>query len=294
MLKTKRLAACQDMKYKYVLISIAKKIVKSARIGCSAVICLFSLHLLSDDVDGFLFGARRIIRSFSLNPKKSMYSYEMRDIESDLHLNRDKMIAVGLLLGNDYDPRGVPGIGLKRALDFVRSVPNDECVIDRLRRWRQVTTKAVNDAPVDDSKGMRKSQRIKVAEAPPVVTVDLLKSNREMENVNNVELSLMILAHGRIDFPNEEIIDAFRKPNVLFQETLPNGDDAMELNSSRDPTRPWLIINEGNLGGKCTAGKLLCLACGLEFIEEEYLDHVRQEHLRECHVVVQKLPDDET
>jgi len=51
--------------------------------------------IISDDVDGFLFGGRRIIRGFSVNAKSPMFSYDMRDIESRLNLDREKVSRFG-------------------------------------------------------------------------------------------------------------------------------------------------------------------------------------------------------
>ena len=37
-----------------------------------------------------------------------------------LEINLDQLICVGILVGTDYNPRGIPGIGQKRALETVK------------------------------------------------------------------------------------------------------------------------------------------------------------------------------
>lgn len=46
--------------------------------------------------------------------------YYMSDIEAGLGLQREHLIAISLLVGNDHDLNGVQGIGLDTALHFVK------------------------------------------------------------------------------------------------------------------------------------------------------------------------------
>ena len=50
----------------------------------------------------------------------------MSDIEQ-LGLNQDSLIALALLLGCDYVPKGIPGVGKEIAMRFMRSLPQN-CV----------------------------------------------------------------------------------------------------------------------------------------------------------------------
>ena len=52
--------------------------------------------------------------------------YNMSDIEAGLGLKRKHLIAISLLVGNDHDLNGVQGIGLDKALRFVRRFSEDE------------------------------------------------------------------------------------------------------------------------------------------------------------------------
>ena len=42
--------------------------------------------------------------------------YTLNDIETRLRLDREKLVALGLLLGCDFVPKGVPGVGQARAV----------------------------------------------------------------------------------------------------------------------------------------------------------------------------------
>ncbi|KAK9058943.1 hypothetical protein SSX86_021560 [Deinandra increscens subsp. villosa] len=86
---------------------------------------------ITSDSDAFLFGAKCIIKRLKPNSKEPFECYQMSDIEAGLGLKRNHLIAIALLVGNDYDLKGVHGIGLETALSFVKSFNEDE-VLDSL------------------------------------------------------------------------------------------------------------------------------------------------------------------
>jgi len=57
----------------------------------------------------------------------------MESIEKNLNIGRNKMIALSLLCGCDYDEKGVSGIGKETAMKFLQSL-NDDIVINRYFR----------------------------------------------------------------------------------------------------------------------------------------------------------------
>lgn len=65
-----------------------------------------------------------------MNTQEPFECYHMSDIEAGLGLKRNHLIAIALLVGNDFDLKGVQGIGLESALTFVKSFSEDE-VLDR-------------------------------------------------------------------------------------------------------------------------------------------------------------------
>jgi len=88
-----------------------------------------SYGVVSQDYDSLLFGATRLIRNLGLARKRKTISgwIEIKPELIDLHqvlnlleINLDQLICLGILVGTDYNPRGIPGIGQKRALELVK------------------------------------------------------------------------------------------------------------------------------------------------------------------------------
>ncbi|MFZ1970650.1 MAG: flap endonuclease-1 [Candidatus Nanoarchaeia archaeon] len=83
----------------------------------------------SQDYDSLLFGTPRLIRNLTLARKRKTLrgwvevTPEIIDLEkvlNSLNLSLDQLICLGILVGTDYNPKGIPGIGQKRALQIVQ------------------------------------------------------------------------------------------------------------------------------------------------------------------------------
>lgn len=83
----------------------------------------------SQDYDSLLFGATNLIQNLTLARKRKTFSGwveikpELIDLEhvlNTLEINLDQMICLGILVGTDYNPKGIPGIGQKKALELVK------------------------------------------------------------------------------------------------------------------------------------------------------------------------------
>ncbi|MFW5846742.1 MAG: flap endonuclease-1 [Nanoarchaeota archaeon] len=83
----------------------------------------------SQDYDSLLFGTPRLLQNLTLARKrKTQYGWvevktQLIDLErvlNELEINLDQLICLGILVGTDYNPKGIPGIGQKKALDIVR------------------------------------------------------------------------------------------------------------------------------------------------------------------------------
>lgn len=85
----------------------------------------------SQDYDSILFGAKRLTRNLTISgkrkvPNRNMYfEVETEIIELEDVLNRNKLtheqlIDVGILIGTDFNPRGVPGVGPKTGLKMIK------------------------------------------------------------------------------------------------------------------------------------------------------------------------------
>ena len=83
----------------------------------------------SQDYDSLLFGAKNLIRNLTLSKRRrtatgfiEVYP-ELINLEwvlNSLEINLDQLICLGILIGTDYNPKGIPGIGQKRALEIVK------------------------------------------------------------------------------------------------------------------------------------------------------------------------------
>ncbi|MFH1325366.1 MAG: flap endonuclease-1 [archaeon] len=84
---------------------------------------------VSQDYDSLLFGAPKLIRNLTLARKRKTFSgwveikpemIELEKVLNSLEINLDQLICLGILVGTDYNPRGIPGIGQKKALQIVK------------------------------------------------------------------------------------------------------------------------------------------------------------------------------
>lgn len=84
---------------------------------------------VSQDYDSLLFGAPSLIRNLTLAGRRKTFSgyvevkpevIELSKVLNLLEINLDQLICLGILVGTDYNPKGIPGIGQKRALQLVQ------------------------------------------------------------------------------------------------------------------------------------------------------------------------------
>jgi len=55
----------------------------------------------------------------------------MSDISEQLNLDRERLVALAVLLGCDYLPKGVPSVGCDLAIKFFSSLSASDSVLDR-------------------------------------------------------------------------------------------------------------------------------------------------------------------
>lgn len=84
---------------------------------------------ISQDYDALLFGTPRLIQNLTLARKRKTFSgwtevnpemIELEKVLNHLEINLDQLICLGILVGTDYNPKGIPGIGQKKALQLVK------------------------------------------------------------------------------------------------------------------------------------------------------------------------------
>ena len=88
-----------------------------------------SFGVVSQDYDSLLFGAKRLVRNLGLARKRKTVSgwqevrpelIELDKVLNSLEINLDQLICLGILVGTDYNPKGVLGVGQKKALEIVK------------------------------------------------------------------------------------------------------------------------------------------------------------------------------
>ncbi len=91
----------------------------------------------SQDADSLLFGAPLLVRNISIYGRRKYTNHlssvvvhpEMISLDetlSSLGISHDQLIFLSILVGTDYNPGGIKGIGPKKALSLVKQYANPE------------------------------------------------------------------------------------------------------------------------------------------------------------------------
>jgi flap endonuclease-1 len=132
-------------------------------------------YCASQDYDSLLFGAPTLIRNVTISgkrklPRKPVYIevfpevVELDKVLTELGITYEQLVDVGILVGTDYNPEGVKGIGPKTALKLVKEQKG-------INELRKKLLKKV-EFPVDP-------QQIKDVFLNPKVTDDFILKWRE-------------------------------------------------------------------------------------------------------------------
>jgi flap endonuclease-1 len=85
----------------------------------------------SQDYDSLLFGSPRLVRNLTISgrrklPKRKVYVevkpeiITLEEVLRSLEVSREQLIDIAILIGTDYNPGGVEGIGPKKAYALIR------------------------------------------------------------------------------------------------------------------------------------------------------------------------------
>lgn len=98
----------------------------------------------SQDYDSLLFSAPRLVQNLTLAKKRMLGSgafaavqpemIELDNVLKTLGLSHEQLICLGILVGTDYNPKGVKGIGPKKALEFARMHKKPELIFEEVRK----------------------------------------------------------------------------------------------------------------------------------------------------------------
>ncbi|MBS7653488.1 MAG: flap endonuclease-1 [Candidatus Bathyarchaeia archaeon] len=98
----------------------------------------------SQDYDSLLFGAPHLLRNLTISgrrklPRKDVYVevvpeiVELKRIIKELDITHEQLIDIGILIGTDFNPDGVKGIGPKSALKIIKTYGSLEAALPVLK-----------------------------------------------------------------------------------------------------------------------------------------------------------------
>lgn len=164
----------------------------------------------SQDYDSLLFGAPRLVRNLTISgkrklPGKDIYvEVKVELIELDkllktLGITLEQLIDVGILIGTDYNPDGVEGVGPKTALQLIKTYGSLEKVLRVLPNAK---------FPEDP---------LKIREYflnPPVVDVDSVEWR---EPDKNAVIQILVKEH---DFSLDRVENALKRLEKSYRDYI--------------------------------------------------------------------------
>jgi flap endonuclease-1 len=101
-------------------------------------------YCASQDYDSLLFGAPRLVRNVTISgrrklPSKNVYIevvpevVELESVLQECNITYEQLIDVGILIGTDFNPDGVKGLGPKTALKLIKEYGNIENAMQYLK-----------------------------------------------------------------------------------------------------------------------------------------------------------------
>src|SRR3989344_8301555 len=136
---------------------------------------------VSQDYDNLIFGCPRLLKNLSIAGKRKKTGtlgyttvkpelIVLKDVLDHLNISLDQLIVLAIVIGTDYNPGGIKGIGPKTALKLVQEHQNKEDIFKAVEwkkhfpdlEWKEVydtiTKMPVTDKyelewkPIDDKK----------------------------------------------------------------------------------------------------------------------------------------------
>ena len=103
---------------------------------------------VSQDYDNLIFGCPTLVRNLSIEGKRKKtgkFGYEMvkpeiillSEVLKKLEVNLEQLIVIAILVGTDYNPGGIKGIGPKKALKLVKEESNFEDIFKKAEWSKQ-------------------------------------------------------------------------------------------------------------------------------------------------------------
>jgi flap endonuclease-1 len=163
----------------------------------------------SQDYDSLLYGAPRHVRNLSVTgrrklPGKNVYIkiepelFEIQRVLNQLNVSREQLIDIGILIGTDYNPEGIKGIGPKTALKLIKEHKNIQEAISHIKN-------AMFPHPISEIKDLFLNPR----------TTDDYKLEWNKPDT----AAIIGFLCGRHDFSQSRVISAIEKMNKGYSKT---------------------------------------------------------------------------
>jgi flap endonuclease-1 len=171
---------------------------------------------VSQDYDCLLFGAPVLIRNLALAKRRKTYSgwieikpelIELQRVLNLLEINLDQLICLGILVGTDYNPRGIPGIGQKRALDIVKKYKQPVLIFKNVEEQ-------IMSLPEEDVFDWK--EIFELFHKPDVVTADFNFGKVNEEKIKEI----LVKEH---DFSNDRVEKQLEKLHELKEKKKQKG-----------------------------------------------------------------------
>ena len=160
--------------------------------------------VITDDSDVFLFGAKRVFKNI-FEQTKFVESYRSSDIETELHVDRRKLIYLAHLLGSDY-AAGVHGIGIVNALEVLAAFPGENG-LKEFRAW----AKTLGNDPKPPPKQRIGWSDDEDEEDEDAQTAKARRLKAEFKYKHRKARRRWRLGEG---FPSPAVLSAYRNPQV--------------------------------------------------------------------------------
>lgn len=101
-------------------------------------------YCASQDYDTLLFGAPKLVRNVTVSgrrklPSKNIYVevipelIVLNDVLKECEINYEQLVDVGILIGTDFNPDGIKGLGPKTALKLIKEHGNIERALPHIK-----------------------------------------------------------------------------------------------------------------------------------------------------------------
>ncbi|MBI2675648.1 MAG: flap endonuclease-1 [Candidatus Aenigmarchaeota archaeon] len=158
----------------------------------------------SQDWDSLLFGAPRMLKNLAISGKRKVANkekytdvspelIELEEALKNLGISQDQLIILGILVGTDYNPEGIKGIGPKKALAFVKEFKTLENVVKQVEWPFEITPEEIFD----------------FFKNPPVEEMEIPKAELDPEKLKQI----MVSEHGFSEERVAKVIEMLKASN---------------------------------------------------------------------------------